>query len=231
MEVDLYTKRKTSTMNSLSTLAFVLLNLGCLVALAGFCFRTELIMRLILAVGSLIFLLGYLDASTELDLIGTSWAALFTLVNLAFFIKLSVAKSTFKFLPREKYLHNVFKGMEADDFKKLLAITTWHEAPDHMKLTVENEVCPDLFYILTGKVEVSKDDSMFTLNPNTFIGEVGYFLRSGASATTIVEKGAMYVSWNTRELRELEENTPGVRATIYGMLNKDMAMKVAASLR
>jgi len=218
-------------MNSLSTLAFVLMNAGCLVTLVGFCFRNELLMRLIVGIGALIFLLGYLDASTKLDFIGTAWAGAFVLVNLFWFTKVSVAKSTFKFLPREKYLHNVFKGMEADDFKKLLAITTWHEATDHVKLTAENEVCPDLFYVLTGKIEVSKDDSMFTLNSNTFIGEVGYFLRSGASATTIVEKGAMYVSWNAQELRELEENTPGVRATVYGLLNKDMAMKVAASMR
>ncbi len=218
-------------MNSLSILAFSLLNIGCLVVCIGLFFRDELKMRLILAVGAFIFLGGYLDASSSLDLYGTAWAAVFMLANVFVFVRRSVARSTFKFLPREKYLFNVFKGMEPDDFKQLLSITTWHEAAEHEKLTAENEVCKDLFYVLTGKIEVSKEDSMFTLNPNTFIGEVGYFLRTGASATTIVEKGGMYVSWNTNELRELEENVPGIRATIYGMLNKDMAAKVAASMR
>jgi hypothetical protein len=56
-------------------------------------------------------------------------------------------------------------------------------------------------------------------------------LRSGASATTIIEKGSVYVSWKTPALRELEDKSPGVRAKTYEIMNKDMAAKVAASQR
>jgi CRP-like cAMP-binding protein len=90
-------------------------------------------------------------------------------------------------------------------------------------------VCDSLFYVLQGKTEVSKGDKIFTLSPNTFIGEVGYFLRSAASATTIIEKGSVYVSWRTPDLRELEVESPGVRSKIYELMNKDMASKVASS--
>lgn len=218
-------------MNSLSTLAFVLINLGCLIALVGLCLKEELKLRLVVAIGALIFMVGYLDSGPSLDLYGTGWALAFALVNMALFIRINLAKSTSKFSPREKFLYQVFKGMEPDDFKKILAITNWHEAAQHEKLTTENEVCSYLYYVLQGRIEVSKEDSMFTLNSNTFIGEVGYFLRSGASATTIVRQGSTYVSWKTSELRELEANVPGVRAAIYELLNKDMAMKVAQSMR
>jgi CRP-like cAMP-binding protein len=111
----------------------------------------------------------------------------------------------------------------------LLKITTWNTPIEHTTLTTEDEVCDSLFYVLQGKTEVSKVDSMFTLNPYTFVGEVGYFLRSAASATTIIEKGSVFVSWKTPALRELEARSPGGCAKIYEVMNKDMAAKVANS--
>lgn len=221
----------TIIMNSLSTLAFILINLGCFSSLVGLLIKDEVKMRLAFMIGALLFLVGYLDSSPTLEIYGTSWAALFAIINLVLFVKLNMANSTAKFTQREKFLYSAFRGMEPDEFKELLAITHWHEAAEHVKLTSENQVCPNLYYVLQGKIEVSKEENMFTLNSNTFIGEVGYFLRSGASATTIVSKGALYVAWKAKDLRELEANVPGFRATIYELLNKDMALKVAASLR
>ncbi len=218
-------------MENISTFAIVLINLGLLIAFAGVLVKNPMHLRLLMGIGAVIFMVGYAAASENIDLFGVAWAFVFAIVNIAVFVKLSLAKSTGKFSQREKLLYSAFRGMEPDEFKQLLAITHWHEATDHTRLTSENEVCDSLFYVLQGKIEVSKEDNMFTLSSNTFIGEVGYFLRTGASATTLAQRGALYVSWKASELRDLESNVPGVRSTIYELLNKDMANKVAASMR
>ncbi len=188
-------------------------------------------MRLGLSFGAIFVLVGIAVSKNFEYWYAPAWAILFAILNFVLLFKVLSSKSTSKFTQREKYLYQVFKGLQADEFRDLLKITNWHTPTDHTTLTVEDEVCDSLFYVLKGSTEVSKQDRIFTLKPNTFIGEVGYFLRSGASATTIVEKGSVYVSWKTPQLRELEAGSPGIRAKIYELINKDMAAKVAASQR
>ncbi len=182
-------------------------------------------------IGAAMFLVGFAIGNNFDHWYAGVWAALFTLLNGVLFRRILSAKSISNFNQREKYLYQVFKGIQADEFKELLKITNWHSPTEHTTLTVEDEVCDSLYYVLKGKTEVSKADRIFTLNENTFIGEVGYFLRSGASATTIIEKGSVFVSWKTPDLRKLEDRSPGVRAKVYELMNKDMASKVAASQR
>jgi CRP-like cAMP-binding protein len=180
-------------------------------------------------IGAAIFLIGFsLGNNFEYWYAGV-WAGLILLLNGVLLRRLLSAKSTAKFSQKEKILYQVFKGLQADEFRDLLKITTWNTPTDHTTLTTEDRVSDSLFYVLQGKTEVSKGDKIFTLSPNTFIGEVGYFLRSAASATTVIEEGSVYVSWRTPDLRELEVNSPGVRSKLYELMNKDMASKVASS--
>ena len=208
-----------------------LINIGCLTALIGLFFRDEVKMRLLLMVGAVIFLVGFAIGDNSNYWYAGVWAGLIALLNGVLLRRIVASKSTSKFSKKEKFLYQVFKGMQADEFRDLLKITNWHNPAEHTTLTTEDEVCSSLFYVLKGKTEVSKADRIFTLNHNTFVGEVGYFLRSAASATTIIEKGSAYVSWKTPALRELETKSPGVRAKIYELMNKDMAAKVARSQR
>jgi len=212
-------------------ISLILINVGCLAVFIGLIFQDEIKMRLILTIGAVTFFIGFAMGNNFDHWYAGAWAALIALANGVLLLKALSSKSTAKFTQREKFLYQVFKGLQADEFKDLLKVTNWHSPTEHTTLTTQNEICDSLFYVLRGNTEVSKEDRMFTLKPNTFIGEVGYFLRSGASATTIIEKGAVYVSWKTRALRELEAISPGVRAKIYELMNKDMAAKVAASQR
>jgi CRP-like cAMP-binding protein len=214
-------------MQSIASLA--LINIGCLAVLIAFIFKDEMKMRLLLMIGAAIFLIGFsLGNNFEYWYAGV-WAGLILLLNGVLLRRLLSAKSTAKFSQKEKILYQVFKGLQADEFRDLLKITTWNTPTDHTTLTTEDRVSDSLFYVLQGKTEVSKGDKIFTLSPNTFIGEVGYFLRSAASATTVIEEGSVYVSWRTPDLRELEVNSPGVRSKLYELMNKDMASKVASS--
>jgi len=214
-----------------SIASFALINIGCLTVFIALMFRDEIQMRLIMMIGAGIFLVGFAIGDNLDYWYAGIWAALIALVNAILLRKVLSLESTSKFSQKEKILYQVFKGLKADEFRDLLKITSWNTPTAHTTLTTDGEICDSLFYVLQGKVEVSKGDKIFTLNPHTFIGEVGYFLRSGASATTIIEKGSVYVSWKTPALRELEDKSPGVRAKIYEIMNKDMAAKVAASQR
>lgn len=214
-----------------SLISLALINIGCLVALLAVVFKDDIKKRLGLMIGSAIFLIGFTIGNDYQAWYAALWALAFALVNGGLLAKELQSKSTSKFTKREKVLYQAFKGLNAEEFKDLLKITTWNSPQEHTTLTSEDEICDSLFYVLKGKTEVSKEDRIFTLSANTFIGEVGYFLRSGASATTIVEKGSTYVAWKTSELRTLEENSPAIRAKLYELINKDMAAKVAASKR
>ncbi|MGK0375813.1 MAG: hypothetical protein ACJA2E_002298 [Arenicella sp.] len=216
-------------MQSLASL--VLMNIGGFAVLIALIFHDEIKIRISLMIGAAIILVGF-AVDDNLDYwYAAAWAGLIALINGTLLAKVIKSKSASQFTQREKILYRAFKGLQAEEFKDLLKITTWHTPIAHTILTTEDEVCDSLFYILKGRAEVSKADSMFTLNPFTFVGEVGYFLRSAASATTIIEKGSFFVSWKTPALRELEARSPGVRAKIYEVMNKDMAKKVANSQR
>lgn len=212
-----------------SIASFTLLNIGCLTVLIALILKDEIKMRLLLVIGAVVFLLGFALGNHFDYWYAGVWAGLLALINAYLLQRVLTAKSTSKFTQREKILYQAFKGLQADEFKELLKITTWHAPAEHTTLTNEGQMCHELFYVLKGKTEVSKDDRIFSLNPLTFIGEVGYFLHSAASATTIVEKGSVYVAWKSTALRELEDKSPAIRAKIYEVMNKDMASKVAAS--
>ena len=217
------------SMQILASLA--LINIGCLIVFIGLIYKDEIKLRTFVLIGSALFLMGFAVGNNFEHWYAGVWAVLIVLLNGWLLRRAWSLKSMSKFTKREKSLYQVFKGMQADEFKDLLKITIWNTPSEHTTLTTENEICDQLFYVLKGKIEVSKADQIFTLNSQTFIGEVGYFLRSVASATTIIEKGSFYVSWKTKELRELEIKSPGVRAKIYELMNKDMAAKVAVSQR
>jgi hypothetical protein len=86
------------------------------------------------------------------------WAGLILLLSGVLFRRLRTAKSTAKFSQKEKILYQVFKGLQVDEFRGLLKITTWNTPTDHTTLTTEDRVCDNLFYVLQGKTEVSKGD-------------------------------------------------------------------------
>ncbi|MFT6033890.1 MAG: hypothetical protein ACI854_002431 [Arenicella sp.] len=114
-------------------------------------------------------------------------AGLSSIVNGLLLSKSLTLKSTPSFSQKEKILDQVFKRLQADKFRYLLKLTEGNTPATHTTLTTKDQLCDSLFYLLQGKMEISKGDKLFTPKPMAFIGEVGCFLHLAASATTIVE--------------------------------------------
>jgi hypothetical protein len=153
-----------------SVASFALINIGCLTVFTALMFRDEIQMRLIMMIGAGIFLVGFAIGDNLDYWCAGIWAALIALVNAILLHKVPSLESTSKFSQKEKILYQVFKGLKADEFRDLLKITSWNtpNTPTaHTTLTTDGDVCGSLFYVLQGKVEVSKGDKIFTLNPNT----------------------------------------------------------------
>ena len=106
----------------------------------------------------------------------------------------------------------------------------WHNGSEVATLTTEGERVENLFYVMSGPVEISKQGEKFELEGHAFIGEVAFFLETLASATVTVADQARYARWDHASLMELLKKDPGIRAALHSILNKDMAAKVAGSM-
>ncbi len=152
------------------------------------------------------------------------------LANLVVISQLLLERTTFNMSEYDKKLFNVFEGMTPGEFRRILKITQWRNADGVTNITVENEPANNLYYVLDGSTRIEKQGKRFCLNGPAFIGEVGFFLKTNASATVCVAEDGHYVQWDGDELRALQAKDPGIRAALYSILNQDMASKVAKSM-
>ena len=98
-------------------------------------------------------------------------------------------------------------------------------------LTQENVPLSDLYFVIEGSPEGMKDGVKFRIKPGEFVGEVGFMLDEAASATVTLPKGGLYMRWDTPKLRRMINERPQLARAFEALIGRDMARKVAGSIR
>ena len=210
--------------------AAILVHIAAMFYVAGFLVRDQLVLRMLVLTGTLLYLIYYYVALDDPLWDAIFWSVVMGMANLFVIIQLIFERTTFNMSEYDKRLFAVFEGMTPGEFRRILKITKWRNSDGETKLTVENEPVHSLYYVLDGPTQIHKQGQSFSIGNSAFIGEVGFFLKTNASATVRVAEGGHYVEWNGDELRALQAKYPGIRAALHSILNADMASKVAKSM-
>jgi len=217
-------------MSSFFNSASLLVHIAALFYVAGFLVRDQLILRFLVLVGTVCYLAYYYWALDTPLWDAIFWSLIMGAANLWVMVQLILERTTLNMSERDKKLYEVFNTMTPGEFRKLLKISSWEIGDSTTILTREDKGVDHLYYVIDGPISIEKQGQSFDLNHSAFIGEVAFFLGSNASATVRVAEGCEFVRWNKAQLQELQHKNAGIRAALHGLLNADMAGKVAKSM-
>ncbi len=195
----------------------------------AFLVKNQLTLRSIVLVATAMYIAYYYFAPAVPLWEAIWWSAILGLANVYVMVQLFLERTTFAMSEDERSLYTHFDTMMPGEFRRMLKIAEWHSPETTMELTRQDQNCDWLHYLLHGNAQIDKSGRQFDISAPSFIGEVSYFLGSGASATVHAHSGATIVSWPREKLEKLTAKQPGIRVALHGLLNTDMAAKVAVA--
>ncbi len=197
-----------------------------LVALA-FLLRDILLLRIVAIVAS-VCNITYAIGSDPINLIAAFWQSVFTIINVAWSIRLIYERRSVRFSEEERELYqSLFRSFTALEFMKLIRISKWHKAEPGQALTELGEEPEDVMLIYNGEIEAELPDGR---NPRyrdgTFVGEISFIKGGSATATVRTVVPTRYVSWPKEELRKLLKRNPAMASTLQSVFTEDLTKKL-----
>ena len=209
----------------------LLVYLATTLQVLGFLFRTQIILRLLVLFGSILYVLFYYfhpSAPIWDAIYGSSLIALANLVGLALLI---YSRVPLGMSDNERELFEALGGLEPGMFRKLMKAGSLRDTTDPVELTREGRRPDKLYFVLKGRTEVKKNVTVFQLCERSFVGEVAFLTGAHASASTTLMHGGTYVEWDCARLRLLCQRRPAFRQAFEALISRDLATKVATGVQ
>jgi hypothetical protein len=220
-----------ATLTETFTSSTILVHLGALALAAGLLVRDQLKLRLLILCGTTFYGLFYFFGNASPLWVPLTWSFVQGAANLSVIVRLLIERTTFNMSPREKALYRAFSLLSPGEFRRLLRVCAWQDIETETDLTREDAANDRLYYILSGKAEVTKSESRFHLDEGSFVGELSYLIDAPASATVRAEPGAVVASWAHADLRRVERRHPAIQIAMREILNVDLVGKVRRGRR
>lgn len=219
--------------SSLSALwsADTLVDAAALLQVAGFLIRDQLILRLFVFSGTVLYALYYYFAPDVPLWQALGWSVVLGSANLSMILRIAIERTTFSMSAQDRHLYQTFRSLSPGEFRRLLRVCTWVRVSDPMVLTRIEQQNDRLFCLLEGEADVRKGTAHFTLGPGSFVGEVSFLLGTPATATVTARAGALIAIWRHDDLMRIERRHPAIRIGLREILNVDLAAKVKEGMR
>tara|TARA_B110000305_G_C19206735_1_gene523882 strand:+ start:143 stop:775 length:633 start_codon:yes stop_codon:yes gene_type:complete len=204
----------------------ILVHIGAFLFLLAYLVRDQILLRGLIILGTVFYIGYYFSMETPL------WSALlwnssFVVINLIMIGVIYSDRASFVMSERERKLYQVFNTLSPGEFKKLLKIADWFDGSSEEQITTVGEVPARLYFIIDGEALIARDDKKFIVGPNVFIGELAYLVRKPATATVKLTDKVVGISWKTSSLIKLLASNPQMKIAFDGLLNQDLAAKLA----
>jgi hypothetical protein len=204
----------------------LMIHLGALLYVVCFLFRDQLYLRLLAVASDLVYCIFYYGTVED-----PFWAIIYNLmamtVNIAMILIIIKDRKLTTMSDQDMELFRAFSGISPGDFRRLRKHGTWHLAEEDTVLTTENKPLTELYYVLSGQVEIKKSDREIPISGKHFIGEIAYLQKTPASATVIAKPGCNYISWTHEDLSKLSDKHDGLAQNLAALMSADLAMKVS----
>ena len=203
-----------------------IVHFAALLYLSGFLFRNQVLLRLLIVAGDLVYMLYFYFAPAQPLWGGIFWSGMFTLVNLVMVGQIVVDKVNFNLTANQRKLFRLLEDLSPGDFRKLLKVGKFEEAASRKLLCFEGKPLDKLYFVISGNLTVEKRGRRALAGARTFIGEDAFLLSRPAAATVFVEPGAVYFVWHVKPLRLLLDRQPALKTALGHVLNKTLAQKL-----
>ena len=204
----------------------ILVHIGSFLLLLAYLVRDQILLRAVIILGTIFYIVYYIFMEAPL------WSALlwnvsFVVINLIMIVVIYSDKTSFVMSEKEAKLYQVFYTLSPGEFKKLLKIADWFDGSSEEKITTEGEIPSRLYFIINGEALIARDDKKFIVGPNVFIGELAYLTNKPATATVKLTNKVVGISWKATSLTKLLASNPQMKIAFDGLLNQDLAAKLA----
>ncbi|MGB0505407.1 MAG: cyclic nucleotide-binding domain-containing protein [Pikeienuella sp.] len=205
----------------------VLLHVAMLGYVAGFLFREQIVLRILVLIGTGLYIAYYYVHPAE-----PLWEAMFAsvligLANLLGLGHLLISRVMFGMSDEEKLIYAKLPGLEPGHFRALMRIGKIGTLKRAALLTKEGTQPDKLYFTCSGEFAAEKGERRFMIPAGVFIGEVSFVLGSAASATLAAPAGSRIAVWDVEDLKQAFAQRPRLKEAIEALLARDLAAKVA----
>lgn len=206
---------------------FVQLALLCYVA--GMLTRNELLLRLLVLIGTGFYIIYYYFIS-DTPLWDAIWAsAVIGLANLSILFVIMLERSTVGMSAKMIDLYGAFPTLNPGQFRRIMKSADLVLADEDTYICREGERLDHLFLVASGHVRFQRDGVEGHIGKGNFVGEISYLIDGPATADVIVPRGAEYVQWDKANLAKQTQKSPALSNALSALFNRDIAAKLASS--
>ncbi|WP_420862644.1 cyclic nucleotide-binding domain-containing protein [Algirhabdus cladophorae] len=210
-----------------STGVFVQLALLCYVL--GLLTRNELMLRLLVLIGTVFYIIYYYFVS-DTPLWDAIWASLVIgAANLFVIGIILMERTTYGMSPQMVALYQHFPTLNPGQFRKIMKRASWTTADQPIQISRKGGTLDHLFLIASGNAILRRNGLESVIPEGNFVGEISFLIEGPASADVIVPQGTTFVQWNRQKLKAQMRSAPQLSNALSALFNKDIARKLAVS--
>lgn len=193
----------------------------------GYLIINQVALRIMLLIGTGLYIWYYAVVSDD-PLWSAIWASTATgMANLIGLTNLLIRRSRWILPKRDIDIYPSFSALPPGDFRKLMLLAQREKLSKGRVLTTSGAAVPDLYYVISGLVDVQKQNGSFVMHSGNFVGEVAFLTNNKASATVMMAEDGELLCWDVNELRARAERDVRFRLALDAMISLDLARKVA----
>ncbi len=216
-------------MNIVEFMTQNLVHVAAVFTLLCFLFRDQIKLRVFAAIGDFLLSIYYFIAFPVPLWNPMVWSVMNVVINTVMILLIIRDGREGSMSDDELSLFRNLDALTPGQFRKLAKRGKWHRATETVTLTETGNTLEQMFYILEGKVAISKAKRKLSVEPKLFIGELAFLRKRPATATVTVPEGALYMSWTHAELEALFQRDEELRTAMHLLLGRDVAEKMANS--
>ena len=210
-------------------IGFILLNVGYLLNLVALGFREILWIRILLTLGY--FLRFITQSYIEQNMDSSFWMIVFVIINLYQIVRIVNERRKRYIEPKIFDIYeSVFKSLSTFEFLTFWKMGLIKNVENGVTIIEKDEKLNSILLLINGKVNVKSGGKSIAFLPRgSFIGEISYITKEGASANVIADGDATYIEWTNKELMKIKNSKKIFWTKIQNILLNDLIIKLKRS--
>ena len=207
----------------------LLLNIGFLLNLIALGFREILWIRILLTLGY--FLRFITQSIVEQNMNSSFWMIVFVIINLYQIIRIFNERRKRYIEPKIFDIYEtVFNSLSTFEFLTFWKLGIIKNVEGGNTIIQKDEKLKSILLLINGKVNVKSNGHTIAYLPRgSFIGEISYITKEGATADVIADGDATYIEWTNKGLKSIQLNNKIFWTKIQNILLKDLIIKLKRS--